>query len=222
MDSGIYAFFTIGYVILLLMGFYRANQTGLFTLGNLLVFVTMGLVYDNGVIAIGKWIGSGSFLEKLSFYRFLFHALFTPMLVLFSYYVIRESGVRWAKSKSAKRSFIAFTVLLIVLEIVTETKDVKLKVEEKFGALRYVNAESGGPPLMVLITIIPLLAAGFYILKRQHWIWMLAGAAIMTAGSAIPLELNSTAVTNAFELILLISLWATKFYLDQKQRGVEV
>ncbi|MDM5338348.1 hypothetical protein QUF84_14090 [Fictibacillus enclensis] len=206
MDSWIYAFFTIGYVILLLMGFYRANQTGLFTLGNLLVFVTMGLVYDNGAIAIGKWIGSGSFLEKLSFYRFVFHALFTPMLVLFSYYVIRESGVRWAKSKSAKRSFIAFTVLLIVLEIVTETKDVKLKVEEKFGALRYVNAESGGPPLMVLITIIPLLAA----------------AAIMTAGSAIPLELNSTAVTNAFELILLISLWATKFYLDQKQRGVEV
>ncbi|RXY99013.1 hypothetical protein DMO16_04595 [Fictibacillus sp. S7] len=97
-----------------------------------------------------------------------------------------------------------------------------MKVEEKFGALRYVNAESGGPPLMVFITIIPLLAAGFYILKQQHWIWMLAGAAIMTAGNPIPLELNSTAVTNASELILLISLWATKFYLDQKRRGVEV
>ncbi|MEC0203436.1 hypothetical protein P4H39_12395 [Paenibacillus lautus] len=32
---------------------------------------------------------------------------------------------------------------------------------------------------------------------------------LMTAGSAIPISLESSAVTNVFELLLLISLWLT-------------
>lgn len=217
MDSWIFAFFALCYFMLMIYGIYDANRKKWWTAANFLLLVTFGLVYDNGIIALGKWVGIGPILEQISFFRFVFHALFTPTLVLFAYYAICRSGAVWARKKAVRIAAYLLTAALTVLELITETLHVKLKPEEEYGALRYVPVESGGgPPIMVLITIIPLIVAGFIIWRKLQWVWMLAGSVIMTVGSAVPLELNSAAITNAFEFILIVSLWATKWFLDDK------
>ncbi|WP_040281541.1 hypothetical protein [Tessaracoccus massiliensis] len=53
---------------------------------------------------------------------------------------------------------------------------------------------------------------------KQKWPWLFVGAVIMTIGSAIELPIESGAITNAFELILLISILATKAFQDKQEQ----
>lgn len=60
-----------------------------------------------------------------------------------------------------------------------------------------------------------LLVVGAMLWKKQKWPWLFVGAVIITIGSAVQLPLPSGAITNAFELILLISIIATKAFHDR-------
>lgn len=60
-----------------------------------------------------------------------------------------------------------------------------------------------------------LLVVGAMLWKKQKWPWLFVGAVIITIGSAVQLPLPSGAITNAFELILLISIIATKAFQDR-------
>lgn len=216
MDTVLFFAFTAAYVGLLAWGIVLAVRRGWGTPANLPLLVIAGLVYDNAVIATGRWVGEGVVLESLSLGRFWIHALVTPLLVVWSWHAIHRAGVAWARTRAAAVVAVVFALALITLEIVTVNLCLRIEPQEEYGVLSYSNAEaSGGPPLMVLFVAAALLVAGFLVWRRQRWIWLLVGAVIMTAGSAIPIPVESGAVTNAFELVLLTAILATKARQDR-------
>lgn len=216
MDTVLFFTFASAYLVLFGWGVFLAVRYGWATPANLPLLVVAGLVYDNTVIAAGRWIGEGAVLESLSFGRFWIHALVTPLLVVWSWHAIRRTGAAWARTRAAALVAVLFAVALVVLEIVTVIASLRIEPREEYGVLSYSNAEaSGGPPLMVLFVAAALIVAGFLVWRRQRWIWLLVGAVIMTVGSAIPIPVESGAVTNAFELVLLTAILATKAHQDR-------
>lgn len=217
MDTVLYFIYTAAYLVLLIMCINFGNS---WDTSSLLYLVVFGLVFDNGLIAVGRYLGEGPLLENLSYLRFWFHAFFTPTLVLFSWSVLNRAGIKFAERKPAYIGALLYTVALVIMEIVTETYGIKIVPEREHGLLRYVSAEpSSGPPLMVLFVSIALITAGAILWKKTGWKWMLIGSVVMTVGSAVPISIESAAVTNGFELFLIVTLVATKIHQDRKMKG---
>lgn len=217
MDTFLYFFFLAGYIALFIWAVSLAKKYGWASPSNVLLLVIFGLVVDNALLAFGRYIGPGSFLESFSYARYWGHALFTPTLVLFAWNSLRKADIGWAKVSLVKYMTYILLIALIVYELLTETLGLRLHAEWKYGVLSYANAaSSSGPPVMVLIVSLVLIVSAFVIWRKQKWIWYLVGTVIMTIGSAIPLPINSDAYMNGFELILLFSLLATKQFQDQK------
>lgn len=221
-DTVLYFFFTAAYILLVIWGF-KQQRTWNFTA--FLTLVLFGLIYDNGIIAIGKFIGEGTLLENLSLLRFWSHAFLTPLLVLFCWGAMNQAGIQWAKKKIIFYGFLLYTAVLIVIELALETWGLEIIPEQQYGVLRYVSAEtSSGPPIMVLLVTVVLVLTGIVLWKENGWKWMLIGAATMGIGSAVPIEVESSAATNAFELFLLFTLVWTKNRVEktnENQRGSE-
>lgn len=112
-----------------------------------------------------------------------------------------------------------YTLVLIGLEIALKTWRLEIIPVTEYGVLRYTSAEpDSGPPLMVLLVTLVMLIAAFAIWRKSGWIWMLAGIVIRIIGSAVSVPVDSSAVTNAFELILLFYLLWMKIHLEQKNK----
>ncbi|MBS8262844.1 hypothetical protein DYI25_00170 [Mesobacillus boroniphilus] len=149
--------------------------------------------------------------------RYWFHAFFTPLLIIFSWAAIRETGIRWVNVRTGLNLAVIFTLAMAIAELIQNTLGIKLEHSEKYGVLSYESAGSHGPPIMIIGVTVALLLAGVILWKKLKWKWMAIGVILMGIGSALPIPLESDAVTNGFELILLISLWATKAFLERIQ-----
>jgi hypothetical protein len=216
MDPYIYGLYSLAYLFLFLWGLKLSIKNGFFSWLNALLLVTFGLIYDNLVLAMGSLIGEGPFLEGLNGMRYWFHAFFTPLLILFSWTAIRMTGIHWLKERTGFILAGVLTVAMIIAELVQNTLGLKLESARNYGVLSYEAAGSHGPPIMIIGVTIVLLIAGIILWKKLKWKWMAAGVILMGIGSAVPIPIESDAATNGFELILLISLWATKAFLEKK------
>ncbi|MGE7602706.1 hypothetical protein ACQKL5_09370 [Peribacillus sp. NPDC097675] len=222
MDTFLYFFYLAGYIALFIWAITLAHRYGWVSASNVLLFVIFGLIVDNTLLAFGRYIGTGHLLESISYIRYWGHALFTPTLVLFAWDSLKKADIGWAKKSIVKYISYILVIALIVYELFTETLGLRLHAEWKYGVLSYANtASSSGPPVMVLIVSLVLIVSAFMVWRSQKWIWFLLGTIIMTVGSAVPLPIKSDAYMNGFELILLISLLATKHYQVQKEQQHE-
>ncbi|MCM3595873.1 hypothetical protein M4D55_08780 [Metabacillus idriensis] len=208
MDTILYLIFTLTYILLFAIGIILLRRKASVP-GMILLLVTLGLMIDNAMIASGTFIGEGQQLKSISMIRFWAHALFTPALVLFGWYMANGFGVKWARSRFSYYFALVLTLVLMMIEIVTETLPLTLTPVYEYGVLRYSSGHSSGPPIMVLVLIVYLLAAGFSIWRKTQWPIMLIGVVVMLIGSAISLPIPSSASTNAFELIFILALWNT-------------
>ncbi|GAM16546.1 hypothetical protein [Mesobacillus selenatarsenatis] len=215
MDPYIYGLYSLIYLFLFLWGLKLSIKYGFFSWLNVLLLVTFGLVYDNLVLAMGSVVGKGSFLEALNEMRYWFHAFFTPLLILFSWAAIRKTGIDWLKGQAGFVLAGVFTLAMIIAELIQNTLGLKLESAQKYGVLSYESAGSHGPPILIIGVTVALLLAGIILWKKLKWKWMAFGVILMGIGSAVPIPLESDAATNGFELLLLISLWATKSFLDK-------
>lgn len=221
MDTFLYFLFAALYAILLIWGLYGIRKQDLARWTSVIYIVIMPLIYDNLLLATGKWIGEGELLESLNFSRFCLHALITPLLVMYSIGTLRESGIEWAKKKWLVILGILYTVGLIVLEFSIEVKGLELEVVKEYGVISYSNVEEAtGPPIMVLLVTLILIVASAILWKKTKWPVFFIGAVVMTIGSAVPINVDSGAVTNAFELVLIFTLIWTKRRLITKQLHV--
>lgn len=211
-DTILYFLFFFCYIVLFFFSIYvvRKNTSPFYML--FLPLVIAGLIYDNIMIGIGSFIGGGDTLRSLSILRFWFHALFTPTLVLFAYGLAKYSTITWAKKPVAGILFLLTTFALIGYEII-ETLSQRTEVIREYGIVRYTLVGSSGPPLMVLIVAIILLFVGISLFRKTRWSSMMIGVAVMIVGSAVPIPIPSTAVTNTFELIFIFSLFLTQRHL---------
>ena len=213
MDSFIFGFFAIAYVLLLIWGLRTHKK---WTFSSVIFFVVLALIYDNAIYALGILIGEGTLLETLNLLRFWFHMLFTPTLILFSVMAMSEAGIEWAQKAWVVWLGVLYAIAALIVEYVTVLNGLSLEVSEEYGALSYSSAEeASGPPMMIILVLIALVIAGIMLWWKAKWPWMFVGTVIMTIGSAVPFDLGSNALTNAFELILLFTLVWTKKQLDQ-------
>lgn len=223
MDFWIYSIITFAYIILLFAMITSVSRTGRwFYYPILLVILALGLAYDNGIIAAGHTIGEGKLLMMLSSLRFWIHAFVTPGLILVGYYILRRSGASFASRAYIRISAWALTLVLILYQIFAQTlHEVKnLQLVQEYGVLRYTAEGTSGPPIMVIVVGFVLLFIGIIIIFRQKWVWMFVGTALLFIGQAVPLPFESSAATNIFELILIISLWVTIRFQDRKMSRV--
>ena len=221
MDTLLFAAFTVAYCALLIWGLALARKSGWLTPANLPLLVIGGLIYDNGILAAGEMIGEGALLEGLNLARSWIHALITPLLVIFAWHAVARTGVAWARKTASGVVAVLAAAALIAYEL-THVIGIELEARREYGVLSCANAEpAAGPPLMVLLVAAALLAAGFFVWRRQGWVWLLVGTAIMTLGSAVPIPIESGAVTNLFELVLLVSILVTKQFQDRRRRDAD-
>lgn len=218
MDAYIHGLYSLAYLFLFLIGLRSSLKHGFNSLEKVLLLVTFGLLYDNTVLASGQILGEGSFLKGLNMMRYWFHAILTPLLVIFAWASARQTDLDWLRGKAAFLTASLLTIALILAELLQNTFTVDLNPVRKYGMLSYEAAGSHGPPIMVIGVSIILLIAGIILWKKLKWKWMAIGVIIMTIGSAVPIPIESEAATNGFELLLLISLWATRAFLDKRNK----
>ncbi|WP_426449545.1 hypothetical protein ACP26L_31600 [Paenibacillus sp. S-38] len=217
MDMPIYMALACAYLVLIAFGWNRVREQGGFTYSSIPLLVALGLFYDNGIIAAGEWFGEGRTLRFLSTFRYWTHALFTPALVLFAWDTLRRADIGWAHRPWSRGAAWLVTLGLVVYQTLTAAlrETTSLAPLREYGVLRYVPLAETGGPLMVIITSALLLAAGLILAFRQRWIWMAAGTAALFVGRMIPLPFESSALTNIYELLLIVSLWATAKHQDR-------
>lgn len=219
MDLILFLLLAAAYIGLVAWAVIRQKR---WTLMAFVYFVLFGLIYDNGIIALGRFIGVGALLENLHAMRYWIHALLTPALVLFSLGALRAAGVNWARKQWALYTAIAAFILLVVIEIWQVTWGTELTPVREYGVLKYASTkEAAGPPIMILLVSAALLIAGLIVWMKAGWAWMFVGSVIMGIGSSITIPVESAAVTNIFELILLASLVWTKIHLEKNSNGTE-
>lgn len=211
MDTFLYFLYTFLYTALLIWGLYGIRKQELAKWSSVIYIVILPLIYDNLILATGKWIGEGELLESLNFSRFCLHALITPLLVMYSIGTLRESGIEWAKKKWLVIVGIIYTIGLMVLEFSIEVVGLEIEVVKEYGVVSYSNVEEAtGPPIMVLLVTLILIVASAIVWKKTKWPLFFIGAVVMTIGSAVTIDIESGAVTNAFELFLIFTLIWTK------------
>lgn len=222
MDTFLYFLYTFLYTALLIRGLYGIRKQELAKWSSVIYIVILPLIYDNLILATGKWIGEGELLESLNFSRFCLHALITPLLVMYSIGTLRESGIEWAKKKWLVIVGIIYTIGLMVFEFSVEVVGLEIEVVKEYGVVSYSNVEEAtGPPIMVLFVTLILIVASAIVWKKTKWPIFFIGAIVMTIGSAVPLNIESGAVTNAFELFLIFTLIWTKRRLITGQLHVK-
>jgi hypothetical protein len=124
-----------------------------------MLIVICGIVYDNLVIGLGSFIGEGEMLKSLNIMRFVIHAIFTPMIMIFAFGVAKRIGFRFAQSKVA-HSIVCLVVLgLIAFGFYEDViKSTFIAVSEN-GLLRY-KPEQSMPPIPAITTIIWTMVIG--------------------------------------------------------------
>ncbi len=212
MDTILFSLFALAYFVLFILAI-RLFQNQRIPSALFLLPVIAGLVYDNSILAAGRFIGEGPLLENLNYARFWLHTLFTPLLVLYAWVTLKQARVHWAQQSWCHLTAFLLTLALILLELFTEVFGLTLEPEREYGVLSYSSAEpQSGPPIMVLVVSAVLLAASVVIWRKQKWIWFFVGSLVMIIGSAVQLPVESGAVTNLFELFLLVSLLVTAVF----------
>lgn len=207
MDLYIYILLLIGYASL---PFFGLNSKQNFPYANVLFIVTVCLIYDNLILAFGRFVGESALLESLSICRYWLHAFVTPTLVLFSYGVIQQTALHWAKARIFHFFAWIYMLLLILTELITVTLHLKVTPVFKYGVLHYVQETETGIPYMIIGTVLSILLASIIVWWKEGWKWMLIGTIVMIIGNAIPLPISSSATMNVFEFLFIASLWRTK------------
>jgi hypothetical protein len=141
---------------------------------------------------------------------------FHPLLIVFSWAAASEA-IAWLKGRGGLLFAGFLTLSMVISELVQNTIGLELEPDRSYGVLSYDSSGSHGPPIMIIGVTAALLIACIILWKKRKWKWMASGVTLMGIGSAVPFPLESDAATNGFELILLISLWATKAFLENNQ-----
>ncbi|WP_185763260.1 hypothetical protein [Niallia circulans] len=174
--------------------------------------VVIGLLYDNGVITIGRFLGESNLNEQLNILRFLLHGLFTPFLTFYAWAAVNKTNISLTRSISFKIAPYVLTTILIIVELYKEIIGLQIAPKWEYGVLTYSSVNSGGPPIMVIVVAIILLIASIIVLVKQKWVWFFIGSLVMIVMNAIKLPVNSGAITNLSEVILIMSLLATSLF----------
>jgi len=209
-DFYIYFILTVVYAGMLIRGWFitRKQPTPLYAV--LLLLVTLALLYDNAVLALGKTIGEGETLINLNAVRYWLHAFCTPLLIPVGYYILRKERFRLAQKGWAAATAWLITLALVVYQSIFAVKETQhLKAVTEYGVLHYTPTGANGSGVMIITVTAILFAVSLALLFRRRW-WRLAVSIVVTAGGmAASSLLDSKAILNVFEWVFMGGLWLT-------------
>ncbi|MED4403338.1 hypothetical protein [Metabacillus fastidiosus] len=216
MDTAIYFLLSIAYIIIFIIGILLAKHRGWINISNVILIVILALLYDNGILALGKYLGEGELLRILNQMRYWLHAFVTPLLVLFAWHTLVNANLQWAKKRIVKWLMILLTLCLIIFELITIVPVISLEPAWNNGVLSYKKGEGAdGPPIMIIGISIMLLVTSIIIWWKQKWPWYFVGILSMGIIPIINLLLKTDAPHNISEFLLMLAILATKAYQDK-------
>lgn len=186
--------------------------------GLIIVALVTGLIYENGILGLGGLIGYGDTLKALNTPRFITHALFTPMLIIYAIGMGRMAGLAWAQSRASHIAFCMLATGLIAFGAFQDILNLRLvPYEAGSQVLGYRNdfALLKGPPIPAVSAILVVIVVGGLLLWRRRWAGLLAGGVVMLVGAMLMLRFPLGG--NLGELALGLAIIAT--YLAA-ERGV--
>ncbi|WP_106497317.1 hypothetical protein [Lentibacillus sp. Marseille-P4043] len=219
MDTFIFFLLGFGYFCLFIWGLVLSRNYGLLNLTNVVLLVIIGLIYDNLIIAFGRFIGEGKLLENLSYARFWLHALFTPTLILFAWSICFRTGLPWAKKTFWKAVAWLMTIGGILYELLASIKGLKLKPKWKNDVLTYESAAPSDSLIMVIIITLVLGIVGFILMRKFRFPWLFIGTLVMILGGILAIWIKNFPIMNVLEFILIISLLMTRQFSNQKSKS---
>lgn len=175
------------------------KTTGLL-IAALLLIPQFGLVYDNLIVGLGRFIGFSPVLEALSWPRFWIHWLFGTWLIVASGVALRLAGFEFMRSARALVLFCALTFALMMYDVPHFWTDRLYPVCE-FDLIRYSTAVSAEtlcyegqqvvrstPPIPSIITCLIVIGAGALLMIKRRFPWMFLGGVLMLASAMPPLR----------------------------------
>jgi hypothetical protein len=170
----------------------------------LLALVSVGLAYDNASLGIGAMMGAGDSLLQLNIVRFALHAVATPLMMIAGLTLARNASVNWTWRRSMSILVYVTTLSCIAYGVNEYLTGAAFKIADS-GVLRYVLAESHGPPFRQITTMTFLIAFGIALYIEERSWWLLAGALTMFASATFQLGI----IENIGEVLLMVSFFAT-------------
>ena len=211
MDTFIYFLLSIAFIFLFIIGIFLAKQNGWIDVSNVLLLVIVALLYDNGILALGKFIGEGDLLKALNELRYWLHAFVTPLLVLFAWHTLVNANIKWASKKIVQFPTLFLTLFFIIYELLSLVPNLSLEPTWKNGVLSYTKNEEG-IPVMIIGVSTTLLITSIFIWWKQRWPWYFVGILSMGIVPILNFLLQIDAPHNISEFLLIVALIATKAY----------
>lgn len=144
------------------------------------ILIMIGLFYDNAVIGLGNSIGESGYLQNLNIGRYLYHVIFTPLLMLFAFGVLKKIGISWAQRKSSFRIFLLLTLALMIIGANIDLFGMEMILVIENDVTRYVNVTAAGRiPIPAIVVTLALIAAGLIIWRKNKIPWLALGSIIM-------------------------------------------
>ncbi|MEK9200152.1 hypothetical protein ACH0B5_08845 [Ureibacillus sp. 179-F W5.1 NHS] len=211
MDTFIYFLLSIAFIFLFIIGIFLAKQNGWIDVSNVLLLVIVALLYDNGILVLGKFIGEGDLLKALNELRYWLHAFVTPLLVLFAWHTLVNANIKWASKKIVQFPTLFLTLFFIIYELLSLVPNLSLEPTWKNGVLSYTKNEEG-IPVMIIGVSTTLLITSIFIWWKQRWPWYFVGILSMGIVPILNFLLQIDAPHNISEFLLIVALIATKAY----------
>jgi len=175
------------------------KSTGLL-IAALLLVPQFGLVWDNLIVGLGRFIGFSPLLEALSWPRFWLHWLFGTWLIVAAGVALRLADFAFMRGTRPMLIFCSLTVALMMFDLPHFWRDSLHPVCE-FDLIRYSTAVSAEnfcfpdqvavrstPPIASILTCFVVIGCGFVLMSRRRFPWMFAGGVLMLASAMPPLR----------------------------------
>ncbi len=179
------------------------------------LLVTIGLAYDNALLTFGASWGESAALEAASYPRYLMHAVFTPLLVLYAARVAQRWDVTGFRSRRSLAIWAGLTAGIVALGLSGEI-GMHLTPVTTDGILSYKHLD-GAPPFAEIATITALIVNGIMVARQARWPWILVGAAQMFVVAAA--AASNAIITNLGEILLLTSMALTAREVVRRAAG---
>lgn len=155
-----------------------------------LAFLILALPYDTALVGLGRWIGSGDLLERLSGPRFMLFAVSVPLILIINASLARLAGFRWAQP----RWFVGAVCLLATVFLALSWREI-LFFPDLYPAcwadtLRYVPSVipsqvctpgqagvglSATLPVSAVLALPTMVLLGAALWRWRRWPWLFAG-----------------------------------------------
>jgi hypothetical protein len=159
----------------------------------LVLFGATLLWYDNFRIGIGRFVGAGGTLYRLSVPAFAWHWALLPLLIIAAGSVARLGGLQWARNRWVMASFCLAAVALSAMDT-PKIFDMQLHLACLADTVRYTTSvpasqlcpgdlvtHTGGPgaALAAIVTNLFVLGVGIALWVHRRWPWLAFGAGMM-------------------------------------------